>query len=136
MTPADAPSVITQVSLTRQQSSLRMACKLQSVSQSVSQSENLPSLTSILLIDELISRGSSVNYHLSSRNVPKGFHLHKQINPHNYLDLAVIFLPPSLMSVLMNITNAALFEVEKGGDRQARRYIFIVKVLWLHFIIK
>ncbi len=135
MTPANAPSVTTQVSLTRQQSSLRMACKLQSVSQSVSQSENFPCLTSILLIDELISRDSSVNYHLSSRNIPKGFHLHKKINPHNYSYLAVIFLLPFLMSILMNMKDAALFEEEKGGDEQAIEYIFVVKVLWFHFII-
>ena len=116
MTPADAPSVITQVSLTCQQSSLRMACILQSVSQSVSQSENLPCLTTILLIDELISRYSPVNHHLSGRNVPKGFHLHKQISSYNYANRVAKSLLPFLILILINMTNAALFEVEKGGD--------------------
>ena len=70
-------------------------------------------------MDKLISRDSSVNYHLPCRNVTKGFHLHKQLNPHNYSYLAVIFLLPSPMSVLMNMKDAALFEVEKGGDMNA-----------------
>jgi len=35
----------------------------------------------------------------------------------------------------MNMKDAALFEEEKGGDEQAIEYIFVVKVLWFHFII-